>query len=185
MSLKRIFLKEIYFRVFPALRISEDFDGGDDDNDDFRSQCVAIYCNSLAIISSVCNLEKAAWYKMISAAMQISNEKKTSNKKVIAWTKRLLRQKEQKSWTKWEKSCLSDKKSCTWLSSSKHLNYVISIISTGTLSSGAWKLGELDSLSLRCCLRQVMPIIIIILLHIHIIIIDYSADYHYHIDYWL
>ena len=88
MSLKRIFLKEIYFRVFPALRISEDFDGGDDDNDDFRSQCVAIYCNSLAIISSVCNLEKAAWYKMISAAMEISNEKKTSNKKVIAWTKR-------------------------------------------------------------------------------------------------
>ena len=66
------------------MRISEDFDDGDDDDgddDDFRSQCVAIYCNSLAIISSVCNLEKAAWYKMISAAMEISNEKGTSNKR--------------------------------------------------------------------------------------------------------
>ena len=136
MSLKRIFLKEIYFRGFPALRISEDFDGGDDDNDDFRSQCVAIYCNSLAIISSVCNLEKAAWYKMISAAMEISNEKKTSNKKVIAWTKRLLRQKEQKSWTKWEKSCLSDKKSCTWLSSLKHLNYIYRHLVKWSLKTG-------------------------------------------------
>ena len=63
------------------MRISEDFDGGDDDDDDFRSQCVAIYCNSLAIISSVCNLEKAAWYKMISAAMEISNEKKLPTKR--------------------------------------------------------------------------------------------------------
>ena len=45
------------------MRTSQDFDDGDsydDDDDDFRSQCVAIYCNSLAIISSVCNLEKAA-----------------------------------------------------------------------------------------------------------------------------
>ena len=100
-------------------------------------------------------------------------------------TKKLFRQKEQKSWTKWEKSCPGNKKSYTWLSSLKHSNYVISIISTGTLSSGAWKLGELNSLSLRCCLRQVMPIIIIILLHINITVIDYSADYHYHIDYWL